>query len=605
MMMKSDAASPSTQRTMPAWTSLTVIAAALALSACSSTPLPAWNSTPIAGGQPAPGTVTTRPASGPSPVQIPGISNSGVVSTPVETVPLQGSPLSGWKESDEVAARFPDPQRNYITPGLSAGRTTYTSNAELGQWLRQLATPDQSGTKTELVTAGTSQEGQPILALLLTRAASTSLHDLDQSQRPTVLLIGQQHGDEPAGSEALLALAQDLKQGPLSAVLDKINVLLVPRANPDGAATGRRTTANGLDMNRDHLLLQTPEAQALAKLSRNYRPLAVLDAHEFTVAGRYLEKFKGVQRYDALLQPPTTANVHEFVSKAANEWYLLPIQKALTEQGLATNWYYTTTRDPQDLSLSMGGVRPDTGRNVNALKNATTMLIETRGVGIGRAHIQRRVHAQYVALASALETTAQRTKELEQVRTFVNRDIASQACRGEFTLEAKQTTEKRRVLFLDPQTGEDMQQEVDWRSSVKLSPGPKRARPCGYWLASSATDAVDKLRALGLQVLRVAEPGNLLADTYQEQERSSNAKSDVLGPGQQSVERVKVGLERVAIDVPEGSYYVPLNQSLANVAIAALEPDTQSSFFANHIIAGLNDVARSMNNPSLVYEETE
>jgi hypothetical protein len=71
------------------------------------------------------------------------------------------------------------------------------------------------------------------------------------------------------------------------------------------------------------------------------------------------------------------------------------------------------------------------------------------------------------------------------------------------------------------------------------------------------------------------------------------------------VERVKVGLERVAIDVPEGSYYVPLNQSLANVAIAALEPDTQSSFFANHIISSLNDVARSMNNPSLVYEETE
>ncbi|GAB2818792.1 hypothetical protein GCM10027276_20270 [Comamonas piscis] len=528
-----------------------------------------------------------------------------MVSTPVESVPLQGSPLSGWQESAEVAARFPNPERSYTTPGLAAGRTTYTSNAELGQWLRQLATPGTSGTKTELVTAGTSQEGQPILALLLTRAASTSLHDLDQSQRPTVLLIGQQHGDEPAGSEALLALAQDLKQGPLASVLDKINVLLVPRANPDGAAAGRRTTANGLDMNRDHLLLQTPEAQALAKLSRNYRPVAVLDAHEFTVAGRYLDKFKGVQRYDALLQTPTTANVHEFIAKASTEWYLLPMQKALTEQGQSTNWYYTTTRNPQDLSLSMGGVRPDTGRNVNALKNAATMLVETRGVGIGRAHIQRRVHSQYVALSSALQTTAQRTKELEQVRTYANRDIASQACRGEFSLEAQQTTEKRRVIFIDPQTGEDMQQEVDWHSSVKLSPGATRARPCGYWLAGNASDAVDKLRALGLQVLRVAEPGNLLADTYQELERNSAAKSDVLGPGNQSVERVKVGLERVAIDVPEGSYYVPLNQSLANVAIAALEPDTQSSFFANHIIASLNDVARSMNNPSLVYEETE
>lgn len=131
-MMKPDAVSPSTQRAVPGWTSLTVIAAALALSACSSTPLPAWNSTPIAGGQPAPGTVTTKPASGPSPVQIPGIGSPGVVATPVETVPLQGSPLGGWKESDEVAARFPDPERSYATPGLSAGRTTYTSNAEPG-----------------------------------------------------------------------------------------------------------------------------------------------------------------------------------------------------------------------------------------------------------------------------------------------------------------------------------------------------------------------------------------------------------------------------------------------------------------------------------------
>lgn len=603
-MMKPDAASTSNHR-MPAWSSLTVIAAALALTACSSTPLPTWNSTPISG-QPSPGTVTTKPASGPSPVQIPGVGSSGVISSPIESVPLQGSPLSGWQESAEVAARFPDPERRYSTPGLGAGRTTYTSNAELGQMLRQLGSGNQAnGTKSELITAGTSQEGQPILALLLTRAASTSLHDLDASNRPTVLLIGQQHGDEPAGSEALLALAQDLAQGPLSAVLDKINVLLVPRANPDGAAANRRTTTNGLDMNRDHLLLQTPEAQALAKLSRNYRPMAVFDAHEFTVAGRYLEKFKGVQRYDALLQTPSTANVHEFIGKAANEWYLLPMQKALTEQGQSTNWYYTTTRDPQDLSLSMGGVRADTGRNVNALKNAATMLVETRGVGIGRAHIQRRVHGQYTAIASALQTTAQRTKELEQVRTFVNRDIASQACRGEFSLESQQTTEKRRVIFIDPQTGEDMQQEVDWHSSVKLRPGPTRARPCGYWLASNATDAVDKLRALGLQVLRVAEPGNLLADTYQEQERSSRAKSDVLGPGAQSVERVKVALERVAIDVPEGSFYVPLNQSLANVAIAALEPDTQSSFFANHIIPSLNDVARSMNNPSLVYEETD
>ena len=359
------------------WTSLTAIASAAILSACTSTPLPPWGSASTSVSPPAAGTVVTAPKQqGPSPVFIPGVGNADVVSSPVDSKPLQSAPLGGWQESPQVASRFPDPQQRYDTPGLAPGRTAYTSNAELSQMLRQIASnPQQAGTKAQLITAGTSQEGTPIQALLLTRAAGTSLHDLDASGRPTVLLIGQQHGDEPAGSEALLAVAKELSQGALGSVLDRINVLIVPRANPDGAAAGRRTTANGIDMNRDHLLLQTPEATALAQLSRNYRPLAVFDSHEFTVAGRYLEKFQSVQRYDALLQTPSTANVHEFVSKAANEWYLLPMQKALTDQGLSTNWYYTTTRNSNDMSLSMGGVRPDTGRNVYALKNSPSLLI--------------------------------------------------------------------------------------------------------------------------------------------------------------------------------------------------------------------------------------
>lgn len=58
----------------------------------------------------------------------------------------------------------------------------------------------------------------------------------------------------------------------------------------------------------------------------------------------------------------------------------------------------------------MGGVQPDTGRNVNGLKNTVSLLVETRGVGIGRAHIQRRVHTQVTAMTSALRSTAERAQ---------------------------------------------------------------------------------------------------------------------------------------------------------------------------------------------------
>lgn len=62
---------------------------------------------------------------------------------------------------------------------------------------------------------------------------------------------------------------------------------------------------------------------------------------------------------------------------------------------------------------------------------------------------------------------------------------------------------------------------------------------------------------------------------------------------------------RAAIDVPAGSYYVPLNQPLAHLAVAALEPDTQNSYFANRLVEDLSQTVRIMSTPSLVFEETE
>ena len=51
-----------------------------------------------------------------------------------------------------------------------------------------------------------------------------------------IWLIGQQHGNEPAGGEAMLALAAALSSGELAPLLDRLSVVIVPRSNPDGAA---------------------------------------------------------------------------------------------------------------------------------------------------------------------------------------------------------------------------------------------------------------------------------------------------------------------------------------------------------------------------------
>lgn len=511
-------------------------------------------------------------------------------------------------ENPAVAARFPDPATRYGTPGLAPNRRAFSTNAEIGQWLQQLTSA--SGTARShafLLSIGSSQRGVPIHAAVFTRATGTSPQILDATNRPTILLVGQQHGDEPASSEALLVIAQELTRGLMQPLLESINVIVVPRANPDGAEAGTRATANGVDMDHDHLFLNTPEAQALAVLVRDYRPIAVIDAHEFPVAGRYLEKFQALQRYDALLQHATTANVPEFLTKASREWYHAPMVRSLNGQNLANEWYYTTSARIDDLRLSMGGTTPDTLRNVNGLKNAVSMLVATRGIGLGHMHIQRRVHTHITAISSALRSTAERAASLEQVRSFVVRDTSALACRDQVTIKAAVTPEQRDITLLDPQTGVDRVMHVDWNSSLTLRTLKSRPRPCGYWLPATASTAIERLKLLGVQVLRVAEPGSLLADIYRETSSETGIREEVLGStnDQRDIVRVQVQLVRSAIDAAAGSYYVPLNQPLALVAVAALEPDTHNSYFANHLIESLADTARVMGTPSLIFEEIE
>jgi hypothetical protein len=510
-----------------------------------------------------------------------------------------------------VAARFPAPPVVYNTPGLQPGRSMFSSQAEIRTWLRsQVAAASRgAGVKASLVPFGRSQRGEELEALVLSRGAATEPAALLATGRPTVLLIGQQHGNEPAGSEALLVIARELAQGVLQPLLENINVVIVPRANPDGADANTPATASGLDMSRDHLLLNTPEAQALARLARDYHPAVVVDAQEYPPLGRYLEKFGAIQKFDAMVQYATTGNLPEFLTKAAEEWYRRPVLAALKAQGLSTQWYYTTSADPADKKISMGGTLPETERNVGGLKNSVSLLIATRGVDLGRMHIQRRVHTQVTAISSVLSSTAQRAPELSQLFPYIDKEVSGMACKDTAVIEAVPTPAQYELVMLDPVTGADKTLSVDWDSALALRKLRVRARPCGYLLSESSTTAVERLRLHGVLVQRVAGPGAVLGDTYAETSRAMAVRQETPGANGAAANtsppaiQVQVRLARGLVDVARGSYYVPMNQPLANLVLAALEPDAPGSFFAGAIIPELGSTVRVMAPPSVTLED--
>lgn len=557
-----------------------MIGSALALAACSSTPLPEWPATTST-------TTSAQPShSAPTRTTTPAPLTASV--TPVASnTHLQALPYSA-----AIAALFPDPNERYSTPGLSEGRRSYTTNSELAELLRNLSqqTPEESP-RLGLLSNGNAQSGTPIHTLIATQAKAITPLALDESNRPNVMIVAGQQGTDAAATEAVLVLSKELGAGGLLApLLDKINIILVPRANPDGFDKGIAATSDGTDLRFDHLQLKTPEARFLAKLVRDYRPSVLLDASEFDAIEPTLQRFAAVRANDMGLQYAVTPNGHEFVTKAAREWLHQPASSALSQAGMRVDWVFEAAGNSAQNGFAMGTLEPTTLTNAASLKNVVSMEASSRGSDLKRTHLQRRVHSQVQAMLAVLQSAAQRATDLRQVNTYVTRDVASHACRSTLAVQAQPNQGQREITLVDAASAQLVQKNVPWTSSLTISNPRTRSNACGYWLSANAVQATERLGMMGVNVQRVAELSSIQTETYQ------------VAPGT-SASETAVHLARHSLEAAPGSYYVSMNQPLAFLAAAALEPDTPYSFYSTGVLGDLKEVARVTALPNIVFEE--
>ncbi len=114
-----------------------------------------------------------------------------------------------------------------------------------------------------------------------------SIHLLKAGQGPTpVMLWSQMHGDEPTATMALLDIFRFLSQRGdgwdtyRQTILQNTTLYFIPLLNPDGAEVYQRRNALGIDLNRDALRLQSPEAQLLKSLRDSLQPVFGFNLHD-------------------------------------------------------------------------------------------------------------------------------------------------------------------------------------------------------------------------------------------------------------------------------------------------------------------------------------
>jgi len=125
---------------------------------------------------------------------------------------------------------------------------------------------------------GRSVQGRPIEALAFGGSAGC------------VLILGGIHGSAPASADLVARLARHLASHPEDCAGRQ--VILIPRANPDGLAAGTRWNANGVDVNRNFRTgnfrssrrhgespLCEPESRALVAAIAQYRPSCIVSVH--------------------------------------------------------------------------------------------------------------------------------------------------------------------------------------------------------------------------------------------------------------------------------------------------------------------------------------
>lgn len=85
-----------------------------------------------------------------------------------------------------------------------------------------------------------------------------------------VFLWSQMHGDESTATMAIFDILNFFKSEDFSEekklMLDNLKIHLLPMLNPDGAEKFTRRNALGIDVNRDALRLQSPEAKTLKRI---------------------------------------------------------------------------------------------------------------------------------------------------------------------------------------------------------------------------------------------------------------------------------------------------------------------------------------------------
>ena len=291
--------------------------------------------------------------------------------------------------------------------------SSYDEVMELSERLADLS-PD-----IHLTSFGYTNEGRS-LPLLVIGADDASSEAVLATGKTRGYLQGGIHAGEACGREALLMLLRRFAMGDYPTWADELVLLVAPMCNADGAervslnnrprqhgpigGMGQRPNAQGLDLNRDHTKLDSPEARSLVAMMNAYDPHVAVDLHT-TNGTRHA--------YYLTYSPPLHPNTPTSIDTLLRDRWLPELTSRIKEKHGWDYYYYGNTggRSGGAAAWRTFDHRPRFNNNYVGLRNRIAILSEAYAY----ATFEDRVRGTLWFVEEILDYAEQNASEIRQI----------------------------------------------------------------------------------------------------------------------------------------------------------------------------------------------
>ncbi len=445
---------------------------------------------------------------------------------------------------------------------------------------------------------GVSAQGRPLPVVVVSKTRAFTPAAARAAGLPIVLIQNGIHSGEIDGKDACLMILRDLALGRHPEILDAATLVIVPIYNVDGherispynrahqngprAGMGFRTTASGLDLNRDHLKLVSPEARAMIALFNDWRPDLHVDDHvtngsdhDWVLTYSWAEAPQIDPALDAWLSEhmPRVVRATEAAGHRVGPYVGLldgrdpakGFDTNVPEPRYATGYY--PLRHRVSVLVENHAYKPYRDR---VLANRDFLLALIREVGRGGAGLRAAV------AAAERRTVARGGAEAEPSDVVVRWEPADpdrvRWPAYEWYLETSIVTAAPLLRF---RRGVLHEVEVPWIH--RMRPALSLPRPRGYLVEPGWPVIEQRLRGHGLRVERLTRPAELEVETIRVADPTF-ARAPYQGLTR--VTDVEVSRPTETRSLPAGTLWVPADQPDFEVAVQLLEPEAPDSLLA-------------------------